>query len=289
MEIPDRLLLGNPAVVRIIKFHIVKSPKYGDNYIDSLSSQHLQNVNEEDEEYQINSYDNILFRHIYSIIKSSLHNTGFQYLISGEINCFNDISFDVNCPIFSLNFQLRLMGLNNIQYKGKYIDDVYYSMISWNSSYVNSGVGNYYILNNEVKTFPVSNNNNIPILFTFIAYYSNRYDDDENLKPTLTKLLAINRLTNIRYDVVFDDTETLMTSIAGFNQISLIIRNFDIIFKRFYFPITHNLMLLLNGVPNIFSNYISDDDLVREFYFIRNKIHNHETIDEEFFIDISDL
>lgn len=289
MEIPDRFLLGNPAVVRIIKFHIVKSKKYGDNYIDSLSSQHIQNEDEEDEEYQINSYDNILFRHMYSIIKSSLNNTGFKYLVSGEINCFNDISFDVNCPIFSLNFKLRLMGLNNIQYKGKYIDDVYYSAISWNSSYVNSGVGNYYILNNEVKKFPVSNVNNIPILFTFIAYYSNIYGKNKNLKPTLTKLLAINRLTNISYDVVFDDIEALMTSIAGFNQISLIVRNFDIIFKRFYFPIVHNIMLLLNDVPNIFTNYISDDDLVREFYFIRNKIQNHETIDKEFFIDIADL
>lgn len=289
MEIPDRFLLGNPAVERIIKFHIVKSKKYGDNYIDSISSQHLQHENEEDEEYQINSYDNILFRHMYSIIKSSLRNTGFKYLISGEITCFNDISFLVNYPLFSLNLQLRLMGLNNIQYKGKYIKNVYYSAISWNSSYVNSGVGNYYILNNEVKTFPVSNDNNIPILFTFIAYYSNRYNKNKNLKPTLTKLLAINRLTNIRYDVVFDDKETLMSSIAGFNHISQIIRSFDIIFKRFYFPIAHSLMLLLNGMPNIFSKYISDDDLVREFYFIRNKIHNHEIIDKEFFIDISDL
>lgn len=292
MEIDENRLSGNGGIERIILFHLTKSPVYG-TYIDSLGSEYLKDDGFEEDEYEVNSYDNILFKPIYSAVQNSLNHEGFNLFKFGEIRFMNDITFQnyYSVNIFRLDFIFNLMGLNNIRYIGKYKKDGYYCSIRWNSSYVNIKklFGSFYKdVNNHTHVFPVTdaNHNFKPVKFTFIAKYSNQYIDNINLKPVIYKLYAINQMTNEKFKVHLAVGKLFkqLDSIVGFNQISQIVRNVDLLVKRYYFPVAHNIALLSAGIPSKFSKMLTESNLIAEYHFIQNKIANNDVIAGEYYL-----
>lgn len=295
MEIDDVDLYGSPGIEREIIFHIKKSPIHG-NYINGLSSKYIKE--DEDDEYVINSYDNMLFRYIFKAINNSLNHEGYYPLKTGVIKFMNDITYrnlhSVNHPIeiFNIATWFIVVGFNII-YKGKYIDDDYYCSVQWKSVYDTSkkiDFGNIYKgADNKHHVLPIRDifNNNKPIEFTFIAKYHNNYVKDRNSKPTLYELIAINNLTRKKFKITIVRLKIIkqLDNIFGFNHVAQIVRNMDLVVKRFYFPIAHNLVLLYDGEPNPFSKMDSEENLKAEYKYIQDKIARNEILAGEYFVD----